>query len=1777
MAGVSADVPISANVAKINAAIAATMAKIAALNKSLSGLSLDADAKALVAKIAGLEAQAVHLQNAMSRMKLDVDITAAATKIEAIEAQILVLTDQLQTMKMDADTTAMLAKLIELEGVLKTLQQTRDLLVTANTSDALTKLTGLKAAMTALQQQISAITVDVNDGPAVATLAEFVAKANVLTKQINSFTIDADITPATVALLALQARVAAFTSSLTASTAAPTRAFGNLWAFLARPIPLFGALGGGASITGLHLIAEAAIELTAVLLPASVALGAFGVGAAPVIADIATQMQNVFNTSRALNQNIYPLTGGFTALANAVKPEVYTLFGEGLQIVNSKLGPLMVLATQAGAVLDQLGARITVALTGSGLDNFFKNSAADLQKFGDLFGNIFGTVGNILKVMPGYAEDLLTAFDGLSKIIEALTAIPFVQDIIGWGLAIHGAIIWLGLAVTAMGALNAAFLTGLASLGKFAAALLLSDTAAFVAGLQTAGAGLALLGIELVSLGTAEGAAASAGLALEGVMAALGAVNPLVWIAAAAAGIFLLVKALTSGGPALNDFDQALNKMISGNDLTSFSANVLGSMTQVSSAITQGKASIAALTDQYKNLPASATTATAASGRFGAAMDQQSTSVQNLNKQLNAQQTALAQNQGELKILQTGQDNYNSLLKTAGGNLSILNAAGLTSNQILTASAGQMKIYTAEVLAQVDAQKALGLGTGEAAAALNAANIPLKEQQAALQNLTKEESSLLSVITGGQTAFNNFQQSISGTTAKFVSPSGLANAAALAKGNLSGLNQQSLAFSNTLYSQSIPAAEKLINALQTQGISQGNLTTVVATAAKQMTSYTGTNTEANSVIVAMINNAIGPGTVSLQNLKSWVDKNSTSLSGMNAIVAQSTINAATLANVLESRLTAQFQADLIVSSGATAQMKLFTDSITQGTSQTSAGQAIRTQLIADLEKTGLSATASKTLVDNMQKSIDALHGKTVNAALTTTGSGQIVISATGVATRILNTTTGVSTGPGVTGGGAPGAPAAARGMLVSGGVPGKDSVPIMAMPGELVVPTAMVKAGAVDHLRGKLPGFAAGGVIGNVTNAIDLAGNTEVTFGQNAIIAFAQAAQQAAATAAAAAAAKAAAAISGAGVSNSSAMAALQSAAAKMGWTGAQWTALNNIEMAEAGYNLTAVNPSSGAYGLAQFINGPSEYATYGGNANTAAGQATAMVNYIAGRYGNPAAAWAHEQAFGWYGKGGLIPGYAGGGLVGSLAAQQTAEQNAFASVRSAIATAISHPDTWMKTNKTSVSDELATLTARQGTEQSAYALLAGKGLTSGNLSKFATTTRSEITTDQDQRLGIAAPAAVKSLAAALTAIGATATAGKAMVAAAAAATGATTSSAAAGTSEPPAGATTTARLGQQEKAEQGDFNALASAISTALANPNAWLKTNTKSVTSELGTITRRQQAEQAAYAALSGTGLVANLSKFGTATRAELTTDADKRLNTAAPAQAAALAAALKTLGVSVAAGVIPSVAIGAANKATAATAAVTTKEGSAPTSVLSEAQYTADFAAVQGLTLAEIRKSAHLTHLWHLLHLQHLADVGLSRGGKIGGTSVVPRIVHDTGGWIPPGVSMSVNGTGQYEQVTPPGGRHGAATLDDVHAALRDLIAVTSTQGRDFAGALNSTSTAAASRGSYSARRLFSSFSLTYRGRRTGGAGSHPVTRDSGSWLRPHTTRWCSVRLSSCGGRRTALRRLTRCAPARYFASSRRSAWTHRSPPPTLLPALLSTGKSRSATGLRTGPSP
>lgn len=91
-----------------------------------------------------------------------------------------------------------------------------------------------------------------------------------------------------------------------------------------------------------------------------------------------------------------------------------------------------------------------------------------------------------------------------------------------------------------------------------------------------------------------------------------------------------------------------------------------------------------------------------------------------------------------------------------------------------------------------------------------------------------------------------------------------------------------------------------------------------------------------------------------------------------------------------------------------------------------------------------------------------------------------------------------------------------------------------------------------------------------------------------------------------------------------------QMQAAAYGWIGSQWTALDSLWTRESGWDPTATNPSSGAYGIAQFLD--STWATVGG---TKTSDPTLQIQYglryIKQRYGSPAAAWQHELNAGWY------------------------------------------------------------------------------------------------------------------------------------------------------------------------------------------------------------------------------------------------------------------------------------------------------------------------------------------------------------------------------------------------------------------------------------------------------------------------------------------------------------------------------------------------------------------
>ncbi len=85
------------------------------------------------------------------------------------------------------------------------------------------------------------------------------------------------------------------------------------------------------------------------------------------------------------------------------------------------------------------------------------------------------------------------------------------------------------------------------------------------------------------------------------------------------------------------------------------------------------------------------------------------------------------------------------------------------------------------------------------------------------------------------------------------------------------------------------------------------------------------------------------------------------------------------------------------------------------------------------------------------------------------------------------------------------------------------------------------------------------------------------------------------------------------------------------GWSENDYLALVTLWNRESGWNPSAKNRSSGAYGIPQALPG-SKMASSGSDwATNYQTQINWGLNYIKGRYGNPSSALAHSNSRGWY------------------------------------------------------------------------------------------------------------------------------------------------------------------------------------------------------------------------------------------------------------------------------------------------------------------------------------------------------------------------------------------------------------------------------------------------------------------------------------------------------------------------------------------------------------------
>lgn len=1300
----------------------------------------------------------------------------------------------------------------------------------------------LKARMQELADRLATIRIEADDTQAEATVARLKVSLAALAKTVSKIRVGADtsgITEANVKLLALEntiGKLGPVTQTGDVALGAFTRAItgmGGGWGILTGRITLFGGVLNRVlpqlltGVTVWHAAADAIIEIGAVVIPASVALAAFGVAGSDAAKKIATQMQNVHTIMDATGQAVAPMTNALEKLHDAVEPQVYQIFGDALNIMNSRAGTFTTLAKGAATVVDQLAARFTAAVTsGSSMSGFLKNAVPDLAKLGDTIGNIGGIFGNIFSVIPGIATKLLTMVDVLSKVAEAATRVA--EPVIRVGLAIHGYLLWSGLAVTASLALAGAIANLAVAMVTFAGGALVAGIGAllnFGAAVGGIIANLVALGIEMIQVAGDEGILAGAMVAVDAAMDA----NPILTVTAALAALGAAVGAAVfflKGGPS------ALQKWSDGLVKTAQSAPVMQSLTANLSAQAQVGTKLSAA---QAKLNATAKDGITGYTRFG-------TAVQGVTQ-------AYRDQQGVVNVLSTTKQklaaayanetaNLAPLAAKYGGTtaaLGLLAQAGITTAQVQSgplSSAWQQALV--QIQGTIAGYQAMGVQTGQVGHDLQILGAQSTDTYKAIQQLNQGIDTFISNVIASPQSLNTMEQgfaTLAADTGNFTLHLGQLKLAgtntAVAIDSLTNsngkLNLSAVNLSQAFFDQ-VTNINKWADTLRQAGLSQAEVTDAVKAAIGPLLDTASGSTTATAALQALAFTAGGPASGGIKALRDWVGK-----LGGNQSLLQIATDDATVAMLHQTT-----QARDLTTAIATE----LTTAMAQAVFTANGGQAVFTSFALAVQRTGANSIETQAAAVALGKALFATTGNAKSAhdtfyafamnalhltqfqadqlwqdlrgpgAAALAGAGQnvsnlknnhfdplkqsifdVTTNARNLRTSLLNLPANTPVGVTLKASGSgtitysesiTGQTTAmigslkfvAAGGMISGGTPGKDSVLGMLMPGEVVVPAAAVKAGAVDHLRGKLPGFAAGGWVGqqhDIANVLPFAVNTEARFAKAVESSFANAANSAVKSALTNAAAKANATYaSGPGGGAPAANAALARQLMPNWSTGAEWAAWNSVAMAESGWNQYARNPSSGAYGIPQALPPSKMGAAANPPQSNPAAQIRWMISYIESVYGDPIRAWAHEQSFHWYGLGGLVPGFASGGkpghflpshlvspeaIAGSAAAAglQKAEQRDYTGLRDAF---IHGPKKYL-TKLTA--DELGTLAKRQAAEQLAYSRLAtavrneaalrkrtgataaqiaaAHQLSAHDLGLFATSARQESSTALDQML----------------------------------------------------------------------------------------------------------------------------------------------------------------------------------------------------------------------------------------------------------------------------------------------------------------------------------------------------------------------------------------------------------------------------------------------------------
>lgn len=791
--------------------------------------------------------------------------------------------------------------------------------------------------------------------------------------------------------------------------------------FLKRDFQLFGGALGNVpiigTVTGLHLVADAALEVVGTLGPAAIAFGAFAVAAVPAVQSIYEQMKNVWTVSSATGQALYPLSGGFAKVAAAVRPQVYQLFGDALLILGRRTGTFSQLATSAGTALDQLGARFTFAIThGSGFSGMLAHAGQDLAGWGNLVGNIGGILGTLMKQVPGYAEYLLSFADGLTRIAEVATSVA--APVIHFGMVAHGALLYAGLG----GTLAAKAISGSLGFISSAAGNVADRLVAMGGRFKTAGVALG---------GFSEAAGSAAGL-------------PWGWISVAAIAVGYLAYRLITAKDATQQWVASLESMVNGAAAANGLTAMMSAQVQVAGR----------LTDAHRQL-AQAETQVARANKQGVysynLMDNPIAQATTRVNELTGAQKVLA-DQATLYGYRVGK-----LAAMFGGTsaaMGLLTASGIKMNEMLN------KADWPQILMQVQAvslaYQAMGQRAGILGSDLNALSIAGSQQVSAMTKLNQAWDTVIGTLSGGQSGFITFEQGLQS----------MATAAKAAGASMTGLNAPSLAL-RSAWQSSYSNGAKLIDALRMMSsMSPGGFPAITGAVKDVLAQLMplGKQSQATRAELVALAQQVRPGITNFRELAHWIGHTHNAGRALNAILAKDGLNlqnlaadAAKAATTMQGQVTSTFSQAKLAAAGVDTAISNLATAMYKTHAPASVVHADMVTLYNDLRRAGYSAQQAADEVSTMTGRLFKIP-RNVSTTITVNGLAWALQGTQQLTSNItwLSAHGGFSSSSGGSGGGSHG----------GGGHPGPKSAPLghkagsLAAPGGVRVPQASSAQGA---------------------------------------------------------------------------------------------------------------------------------------------------------------------------------------------------------------------------------------------------------------------------------------------------------------------------------------------------------------------------------------------------------------------------------------------------------------------------------------------------------------------------------------------------------------------------------------------------------------------------------------------------------------------------------------------------------------------------------------------